>query len=192
MAIIGVILKLILIAGSGLLIAISLMSLSIMYFIFSFAFFNQIRLRQIFKRDAYQGISAWRIVGTIVFGFSLSCAVIGTLFKLQSWNGGALMTFIGSLCLFICLIVALTSYYKNSKTKSYKLIFNRLIMIGILSLILYFIPRSLLVATFKRNYPDYDQAVKNLEKDPHNEYLVEEERRQRHLMQSSHRRKKIK
>lgn len=192
LAITGVVLKLLLISGSGLLITVALMSLSIMYSVFSFAFFNQIRLRQIFNRDSYKGISAWRIIGTIVLGFSLSCAITGILFKLQSWNGGALLTFVGYVCLILCLIVALISYYKNSKTRSDQFIFNRLIIIGILSLIFYFIPRSLFVETFKRNYPDYVQAVKNLEKDPHNQYFIEEERLQRHLMQSGHRRKKLK
>jgi hypothetical protein len=184
-AIIAIVLKFLLISGSGFLTVISLGTLSVLYYLLSFAFFNDIRLRNIFKKESYRGISALRIIGTVLFGFAISLVVIAILFKLQSYPGGAFILLQGLISLGICLIVAVIRYGKTKST-NYKKIFSRSIIIGCFGLLLYVIPSMTLFEILHRNHPAYVQAVKDLDADPNNKELQDEVERQKELMNSEH------
>ena len=68
----------------GLLpLILSLLVLSTLYCYFGFALFNNIRLKEIFKKDRHTEISVLRIIGAVFSGMILSTYVIGILFKLQ-------------------------------------------------------------------------------------------------------------
>ena len=103
-------LNLLLVPGGGVLTVLSLSTLSVLYMYLSFAIFNGIRLRQIFKKDSYKGISKMRIVGAILTGLALSMTTIGLLFKFQSWPGATMNLAIGLLGLAIALIVGSIKY----------------------------------------------------------------------------------
>ncbi|HKR05859.1 MAG TPA: hypothetical protein VJY62_14585, partial [Bacteroidia bacterium] len=72
--------------------------------------------------------------------------------------------------------------YKKNKSPFYKKIFNRIIIVGGFALLFLLTPRMVLFEIFYRNFPEYVQAVKNLNEDPGNEELQEEADRQRELM----------
>src|SRR5690554_4892641 len=87
LSIIALGLNLLLIPGGGVLTVLTLSTLSTIYFYFSFALFNDIRFRKIFKKDSYENISRWRIIGAIGTGFALSATTAGLMCKFQSWPG---------------------------------------------------------------------------------------------------------
>ncbi len=76
LSLIGLTLNLLNIPGGTLLMIFSISMLSIIYMYFGFAFFNGIRLRHIFKKEAYKGVGVWRILGSIGTGITLSILLI--------------------------------------------------------------------------------------------------------------------
>ncbi len=168
--IVSLILKLLLIPYSGILLTVTLMTLAFIYYPFGFAFFNEIRLRKIFKKESYKGISALRIIGAIAVGIGLSILCIGILFKLQSWAYSDTNLKFGLSVTFIALIIALIRLMKV-KDNFYKKILKRIIIIGGLGLILLFIPRLSIIKIQFRNHPDYIKAYEAYLKNPDNEEI---------------------
>lgn len=178
LSIIALGLNLLLIPGGSVLTVLTLLTLSFLYMYLSFALFNAIRLRNIFKKDSYKGISTLRIVGSVGTGFALSATTIGILFKFQSWPGASFNLIAG---LFGLLIVTIIGLIKNLKNKSnyYSGIFKRVVIIGGLGLILILIPKTSWVELKYRNHPEYVNALKKAMANPDNEELwdnVEAER----------------
>lgn len=127
-------LNLLLVPGGVVLTVLSLSTLSVFYMYLSFALFNDIQIRRIFKKDSYKGISTMRIVGAILTGLALSMTIVGLLFKFQSWPGATMNLGLGLVGLLIALIVGTVKY---SKTKSdyYTKIIKRIAVYGGLGLI---------------------------------------------------------
>ena len=177
-ALIALALNLLLVSGGGVLTVLSLSTLSVLYMYLSFALFNGIRLRHIFKKDSYKGISTMRIVGAILTGLALSMTIIGLLFKFQSWPGATVNLAIGLLGLAIALIVV-TIKYSKTKSDYYTKIFKRIAVFGGLGLILIILPKETWLELKYRDHPDYVEAVKKAMSDPDNQELwdkVDEER----------------
>ena len=133
----GLFLKLSSIPGGAALITLSLLLLSMFYFLFSFSYFNNIKLKNIFNKEYYKNIPPAKIIGTIGFGIGLSTLLTGILYKVMQWPGGNGMNIITGL--IIVSIIFIVSIIKFLKTKSnfYYPIFIRFIIwttISILSL----------------------------------------------------------
>lgn len=137
--IVSLILKLLLVPYSAILLTVILIALAIIYYPFGFAFFNEIRLREIFKKESYKGISASRIIGAIGVGIGLSILCIGILFKLNSWAYSDINLKFGLFVSFMALSVVLIKLLKV-KNNFYINILKRIVIIGGLGLILLFIP----------------------------------------------------
>lgn len=171
-------LKLIFIPGSGLLTVLSFSTLSLIYFYFGFALFNNIQLKKIFKKDSYIHISSLRILGAVGAGLSLSMIAIGIMFKFQSWPGASFNLGAGLLMLSIVIIVGLIKYSKT-KDEYYINIFKRGAVFGGIGLILMLIPQTTWITIKYRNEPAFVDAYKKASADPDNKELwekVEEER----------------
>ena len=80
---IAIIFKLALYPGGRIISTVSMTLLACIYFYFGFAFFNNIKLKNVFNRKSYEGISVLRILGSIGTGMVLSTVCLGTLFKLS-------------------------------------------------------------------------------------------------------------
>lgn len=111
----GIILSLMQVPGGSILMILSMSLLSSTYMYFGFALFNGIRLRKIFKKESYKGISAGRIVGAILLGMTLVLLIISAQFKIQSWPGFSVSFFLGITGALIALIVGII---RNSKSKA--------------------------------------------------------------------------
>ena len=136
---ISLIMKFSFIMGGDILAILSISLLTLIYYPFGFAFFNQIRLRRVFKKDSYKGISGLRIIGAIGVGMGLSPICLGILFKLQHWPGSNINIASGLVTTLIVLIIALIKFSK-SKDNYYKRIFKRIAIIGGLGLLLTVLP----------------------------------------------------
>lgn len=167
---IALILKLALIPGSGILTVLSLSILTMIYNPFGFAFFNGIRLRDIFKKNSYKGISGLRIIGAIGLGMGLAAICSGVLFKIQHWPGGENNLIVGLVTTLIILVIAFIKYLE-SKSDYYKFMFKRIAIIGGLGLILAFLPDLSITKIQFRNHPDYIKAYEDYLENPQNEEL---------------------
>ena len=181
-AIIGIALKLMNLPGSGILTVLALLTLSMFYFIFSFALFNDIRLRDIFKKVAYKDTNAKRIIGAIGLGFALSAIIIGGLFKLQFWPGATVQLMTGLVSTGLILLIALIIYFRR-KADYYLKIFKRIAIYGGLGLILYLTPTATIVDIYYRDNPEYAELYKKVLDDPENIELRKQLEQKRMEMQ---------
>tara|TARA_B100000780_G_C21122411_1_gene454784 strand:+ start:1782 stop:2369 length:588 start_codon:yes stop_codon:yes gene_type:complete len=163
--------------GEGLTV-LSLLLVSMLYFAFGFALFNKVGLRDLAKKDAFKGISQNRIIGAVLIGLSLSTAVIGILFKIQSWPGSSFNLGLGLFGLLIGSIVGLIKYQKTN-SPYYTSIFKRVGFYGSIAFVLMLIPNITWLEFREREHPEYIEAVKRAWDDPENQELwdkVDEER----------------
>ncbi len=169
---ISLIMKFSFIIGGDILTILSISLLILIYYPFGFAFFNQIRLRRVFKKDSYKGISGLRIIGAIGVGMGLSAICLGILFKLQHWPGSNINLLAGLVTTMIVLIIALIKYYK-CKDNYYKRIFKRIAIIGGLGLLLTVLPELTLEKIQFHNHPDYIKAYEKHLNNPESKELKE-------------------
>jgi alcohol dehydrogenase class IV len=187
LSIIALGLNLLLIPGGGLLTVLTLSTLSMIYFNFGFALFNDIRLRKILKKDSYTDISSLRILGAVGAGLALSMTTIGLMFKFQSWPGADFNLIAGLLGLVTVTIIGVIKYMQN-KSDYYTRILKRVTIFGGLGLLVFLTPKTTWIEFKYRNYPDYANAVKNSIADPDNKELqdkVGEERQKMYDKQDS-------
>jgi hypothetical protein len=170
LGLVSILLNLFLIPFANLFMLLSLSILSVFYLYFSFAFFNGIQLRNIFKKVAYKDVSALRIVGAIGTGIALSQTIIGLIFKFNEWPGAFVMMSVGLSGFLVVAIVGFIQFTKN-KIDYYRNIFKRIALFGGLTLILVVLPSNLMFEFKYRNYPTYIEAYKKFIENPTNKEL---------------------
>ena len=178
LAIVGYVLKMLLIPGGSMLFYYCSIILWWLYFLLGFAFFNGIRLKALFKKESYTGIPMLHILGAVFTGLALSVGVLGILFKLMTWPGAGINLFVGMIvCLAIIIIIAIR------RKDKYKLYYNRmlirLVTVTILCVALYFLPSITLIRIIYRNEPTYLEACERAAKDPRNEQLQQQKEQAR-------------
>jgi hypothetical protein len=170
LVIISILMKYLFIPGSGTLYIFSMGVLSSMYFYFGFLLFNDIRLRNIFKREAYQGISTWRIFGGIATGLALSIVFIGMLFKGQHWPGASFNLIVGIVLSLVIGVIVIIKYGKD-QSLYYKNILVRISISVLIGIVLVAISERTFVELRFRNHPKYIEAYDELQEDKSNNKL---------------------
>jgi magnesium-transporting ATPase (P-type) len=183
-AILGLFLKIMYLPGSGILIVLAFVTLAMFYYVFSFALFNAIRLRDILKKSSYKDTNARKIIGAIGLGLTLSLIIVAGFFKLQLFPGGNIQLLIGLITIGLILLIAIIFYFRN-KTDYYKRIFKRIAIYGILGLVLYLTPDSTLVDIYYRKNPDYAELYKKVLAAPDNIELQEHLEQMRREMENN-------
>lgn len=158
------------IVGTTAMLIIVAGVLSSMYFYFSFAMFNGIRLRDIFKKSSYKGISSMRVIGAVFSGLNLSVIVLALLFKIMMWPGSSVMIITGVLGLTIILLIAIVKYRKR-KLNYYSNILKRVVPYLAIVAVLFLLPRYAILEFKYSGYNDYIEAIKAADKDPNNKAL---------------------
>ncbi|WP_426429566.1 hypothetical protein ACPX19_08460 [Winogradskyella sp. HB-48] len=169
---------------SSILISLSCILLSLLYLFFGFAVLNNIRFRDILKKESYKGISALRILLTFFTGLILSMLIIYMLFKFQRWPYGQYGLMISLILLAFIGLIVLVKYF-ISKNKFYSNYLIRLLTFGIYGLLLFFISSENLLELKYKNFPDYIEAEKKLMKDPQNRQLQIRANKERQKMDLS-------
>ena len=141
------------IRGAAILTFIFLMKYALLYSPLGFAVLNNIRFRDILKKDAYKEISVQRILGAIFTGWALSVIISGMLFKFLFLPGAGFMLIAGLCYLPIIAIVAIVKYVKT-RSQFYVGILTRIAIIGGVGLFLFFLPSSTLKDIKYRNHPE--------------------------------------
>jgi len=142
--------------GGGALTGLALMLLFVFYYVFSFAFFNDIRLQDIFKKTSYKDTNVKKIICAIVLGWALSTIIIGVLFKLQFWAGADFLLKTGLIYTGLILLIAIFFYFRN-KSNNYIRVFKRIVIYGGLGLVLYLIPTTTFLDIKYSNNPNYSE-----------------------------------
>lgn len=159
-------------------ILILTMLLSVVYFGLSFALLNNIRLRKIFKKESYNGISVLRVIGAIGTGIVLSMICIYCLFKFMRWPMANQGLIISLIILFFPILIVIIKLI-ITKNKFYLNFLIRLIIFALLAGILYLIPSEKILEWKNKGFPEYIQAEKQLMKDPTNKVLQQKVTKER-------------
>ena len=93
--------------------------------------FNKIRVANVFKKSSYKGLSSFEILGSLIFGFTISLGCLGILFKIQNWQGASSVLITGLLCLLINLIIAGMKYFVSHQDFPLKILIRTGIVGGI-------------------------------------------------------------
>lgn len=167
---IAIVLKINLLPFGSILLMLSILILAIIYYPLGFALFNEIRLTQIFKKTSYKGLTALRIIGSILAGSSFSLICAGVLFKLNFWSGAQNILFLGLISTLIILILVLIKYFKT-KSNFYKQLLIRILIIGGIGLITNLVSDLTIIKIQYRNHPDYIKAYELYKSNPQDELL---------------------
>lgn len=173
LAILGIALKLLQVPGNTLLMVSSFSILSMFYYVFSFALFNGIRFRDIFKKASYKHTNVKRILGAVFLGFALSLIIIGGLFKLQFYPGGDIQLMTGLFTAGVILSVAIIIYFINY-SDYYIRVFKRIAIYGVFGLILFFTPSATLIDIYYGDQPEFAELYKKVLANPQDDELREE------------------
>ena len=131
--IIGLIIRLLQWPGGNLLMILCITLLSLMYFIFGFAFFNGLRIREVLKKESYVALNKMKIFGAFLTGIASSIGVLGILFSLMYWPGAMFNVIFGSILLSLISVIALIKY-SNNKSKYYSRILTRSVSIMVIAI----------------------------------------------------------
>ena len=153
--------------GQNMLMVLALGFLAMVYTFFGFALLNNIKFRNILKKDSYQSTSTARILGSVAIGISLAVAIDGILFRIMFWPGASVMLSNGIIFLAIITIIGIIKFSKN-KSAFYIGVFKRTIIIGIIATILFLIPTKALVNFRYRNNPAYAKIFLDALQHPEN------------------------
>jgi hypothetical protein len=175
----SLILKFSLVSGGDTLMLWTITILACIYYPLGFLFFNQIRLRNVFKKDSYKHLSAPKIIFAIVTGIGLSIICIGSLFKLLDFPGANQMLTIGLFVSFVVLIISLVFFIKTRDADN-KFILWRVIVLGIAGIILIQTPGLSIIKLQYRNHPAYIEAYINHKADPRSEELRKKKEKEYH------------
>ncbi len=169
--------------GSILFLILSINTLAILYFCLSFALFNNIKFKNIFKKSSYVNISKRRIIFSIFSGISLSIALIGVLFKIQDYPGADLLLVLG---LFASISITIIALWKNNKVKGnfYFNILKRTAIISLIIITLMKIPLKNLLNWQYPNDPEYVEAVIKAYNNSDNDSLWQNVKIERKKMQA--------
>ncbi|MAY83845.1 MAG: hypothetical protein CMP59_06885 [Flavobacteriales bacterium] len=133
----GYILHLLGLAYADSILIISISALSLIYMYFSFALFNGIRFRDIFRSSKYKEVNTKDIVKVIPLGFILSVSLIAILFEVMTWPGARFMLLLGTYGSIILAAIGLFLYFRD-KNETVKKGLIRLGLIGVITCMLWF------------------------------------------------------
>ncbi len=157
------------IVGGAFFTTIFFILLAQYYMVFSFALFQNIRLRDIFKSASYKHTNAISNIGSIVAGYGISLVVLAILFKIQFWRGGDVMMNVGLMTLFVAFILNIAFILAKRKGQHFKKIMIRIVVYGLLGLTFLNLPHYYFFDIKYREYPEYIKAAKNHFGNPNNE-----------------------
>ena len=152
--------------GGSILMVLSLTILALLYVVFGFSIFNNIKLKNIFKKEAYVEVNPKYIIGGIGVGYTLAILLIGLIIKIWQWSVPADHLLSAGLIIALMISTVPTIFFRKNQTEYFNKIGWRIKIIGIICLIFYFIPRATLIDVSYRHHKEYAQAIKALLENP--------------------------
>ena len=169
---ISFILRFFLVPGGIILSVFSLSILALLYQVFGIVIFNNIKIRNLFKKESFRGVSAIQLIGSVGVGFGLSMVCIGVLYKLQNWPGANFTTIVGLSIIILLTLITFIEYLK-SKRNYFSRILKRVVLFGIFGFVFLSLNSMSITKIEYRNHPDYLKAIENYLNDTTNDTLKE-------------------
>ncbi len=132
------------IPGGVALTGITFSLLSIFYFVFSFALFNGIGFRGIFKKSSYKNTNVLGIVSAYMIGMTLAIILIGIMFQLLLLPGAKGTLLIGLIVIVLITIITSILHSQNI-INNFKSMLKRIVIYGGLGIALYLTPYNTIV-----------------------------------------------
>lgn len=148
------------IVGSGIVLTFGALILSFIYFVFGFAVFTGIRLRNISKKESYTHLKPYDIIISIFTGFIFQSLIMSLLFQLQYWPGAAVMSLATVLSAPIFLILSAVLLMTKNRY-IYSGILARGVPMFLLLLVLYLSPVNAKLKIFKVGSPEMEAQILN-------------------------------
>lgn len=167
----GLLLMFSIVRGGAELFMISLLSLSGIYFAFGFILFNQIRLRDLPKKETFKDLTTIKIVFGAISGIALSIVCVGIVFKLLSLPGSNEMLLIGTV---VCILISIATLVLRKKLSA-ATILTRTVVFGVVGIVLLSIPLLSIIKFQYRNHPAYVEAYTRYVENPKDESLWEKQ-----------------
>tara|TARA_Y100000590_G_C15293588_1_gene853526 strand:- start:68 stop:649 length:582 start_codon:yes stop_codon:yes gene_type:complete len=177
-AVIAFVLFMLLVPKSTLILVLSMLLLSMIYFYLSVALFNGVPTKKVFKKSSYTSFSKSSIVISILTGVALSFTLVGIIFKLLFWPGAEINLMIGLTGLLIASLTGTTKLFMT-RDSFYGNILKRTVTYGLVAFIIYLLPEFTLLEYRFRDYPDYVEAYKKAIKNPRDMELWDEVNKER-------------
>ncbi|MEP2770643.1 MAG: hypothetical protein ABJH05_00755 [Fulvivirga sp.] len=145
--------------------------ISMLYFFFSFALFNDVKIRNITKPGSFKSIG--RVIGSIGLGIALSIVIIGIQFKFFVLVGSDNMLNIGSTFLTIIGIVATIILIARNRQQPdfYLRVFKRLVPALLIGVISYITPGEYIIDIRYSDNPKLAELIKQSLHEPYDKEL---------------------
>lgn len=133
--------------------------LSFTYMFFSFAIFNNIKFKGIFKSESYNEVGKLRLVATVLLGLVIGPVLLGYLFFFLALKN---MKNNWEVNIYTLIIISIFCFYKYNKTKStfHLKILKRTFLFSIIGIFYLFVPKYFMIDFKYRNHPTYLKALK--------------------------------
>jgi hypothetical protein len=168
--VLAIVLKLQTVPGANEFTYISLIVLAILYFPFGIAQLHGIPFKDALKRSSYANIPLQQRLVALIAGFGLSCAVIGSMLKLQLIEDGNVVIMNG-LGILLAVLVLGELGYRRSKSAFYRRVISRGAFIFAIGAIFTMTPTSTINGIVFRNHPEYVKAYELAKAQPDNPEL---------------------
>lgn len=168
--VLAIILKLQIVPGANTFTYVSLIVLAILYFPFGIAQLHGVPFKEALKRSSYKNIPLQQRLIALIAGFGLSCAVIGSMLKLQLIDDGNIVIMNGLGILLPVLVIGEIGW-RRTKSVFFKRVIVRSSLIFAFGALFTIAPTSTINGIIFRNHPEYVKAYEMAKAEPGNTEL---------------------
>lgn len=165
--VLAIILKLQIVPGANTFTYVSLIVLAILYFPFGIAQLHGVPFKEALKRSSYKNIPLQQRLIALIAGFGLSCAVIGSMLKLQLIDDGNIVIMNGLGILLPVLVIGEIGW-RRTKSEFFKRVIVRSSLIFAFGALFTMAPTSTINSIIFRNHPEYVKAYEMAKAEPGN------------------------
>lgn len=165
LSLVGLGMLLLSVAGGGIVMAVGLVLLTVLYLPMGVVFFNSSQAEASLNTHTRTKAPAKRLVGIVAIGFALGLTLVGAGMKLLLFEGGEIVLLSGIVLTAFMLVNALF-YFFRSKLTSYSRILKRIVIVGLLGAVVYVTPQARVVDLHHADNPEYAALLKKHFEDP--------------------------
>lgn len=171
MIVLSIIMKSLHLQGADLMAIVGFSLASIYYYAFTAFILNDIQLKDVFKKESYQGIHPVKLIASIALGWDFSILILGVFFKFMIFPGGELMLTYGLITLTVFFLLY-SVFFKMKKTDYYKQGLYRIAAIGIIGLLMFKLPIDFIIDNRYSEHPEYAKAIKECYESPNDSTAI--------------------
>ena len=136
---IGIGMRMLNIGGGSLFVVLSLVCLACLYLFCGFIFYNNIKLRHVFRKERYAVVSASQIIAGIFAGVVHFIMLASFIFRVQNWYGNAVLLLLALALVFVhALLLVIISF--RSRIPVFRTVLVRSVVMLTLGLVLLLAP----------------------------------------------------